>query len=703
MVNAVEIDIDDISIEEDNVSLEAIDIAEINNNLPQSAETDNTIDNIEEEIFIDINNENIEDINYIEEIPLDSDVSDKIDDSEFYIDFEDVNIENIDIPSEINEETPEEGFDENDINSLSTDDVEIVFEGEQKIDEQYEEEALKEATNQEAGDAQLNEIIEECENIVENNIKKLKEKEKEIKEKIRNRNKEILNFTESSDYDYQDIEVIIEETENKDEKENEQQIVKPAEKQQEASIQTDIEVIIEETENKDEKENEQQIVKPIENQQEASIQTDINKKSQQKIKKLIQKGQHKKKRKNKLKRKNKKTPKIQIKPKIQLNIELLDFDCGQDKSDIIVILEKINSSKNVSEAKKPINEQSISVEENVVENTNENIISAENPEEIDETADDSDNTPEIIKPNAESDALDNSNSEEIPEKDNVLTGLQVTDEDDSNESELVEEIETIAGDIFSELEEELDMIDLDNEFAGYYNTEWLDDETIEEKGELEIIEEKTEDQNDEDETSKLTVEELNEYYAKIPKIIVINNNIDIVVNVEPSIETKPAPEKAKEVQEIPKLEEDRIEEIVLEENSDFFGNYEENIENTNEAMTDKVSEDSAIENDKEEKYDFEDEDFRKMRLKQTDEEIIFTDDNGKYFDTYSQIEQNEIENIVNPSLEKASLSDELINDLKEVFQYIDNFFATLPNEKLVEFSNSKYYDKYNLIFDKLGI
>jgi len=55
------------------------------------------------------------------------------------------------------------------------------------------------------------------------------------------------------------------------------------------------------------------------------------------------------------------------------------------------------------------------------------------------------------------------------------------------------------------------------------------------------------------------------------------------------------------------------------------------------------------------------------------------------------------------ALPPDALGNELRDDMRRVLGYLDNLFDELPEERVKEFANSKYYDIYNRLFKELGI
>jgi len=45
----------------------------------------------------------------------------------------------------------------------------------------------------------------------------------------------------------------------------------------------------------------------------------------------------------------------------------------------------------------------------------------------------------------------------------------------------------------------------------------------------------------------------------------------------------------------------------------------------------------------------------------------------------------------------------LKNELKNVLSYMDHLLESLPEEKIEEFAQSEYFDKYKKIFKELGL
>ena len=56
-----------------------------------------------------------------------------------------------------------------------------------------------------------------------------------------------------------------------------------------------------------------------------------------------------------------------------------------------------------------------------------------------------------------------------------------------------------------------------------------------------------------------------------------------------------------------------------------------------------------------------------------------------------------------PEPSGQGVDSEKMDEIKEVLKYIDKLFGDLPTEKIKEFAQSEYYDKYNKLFDELGI
>lgn len=73
--------------------------------------------------------------------------------------------------------------------------------------------------------------------------------------------------------------------------------------------------------------------------------------------------------------------------------------------------------------------------------------------------------------------------------------------------------------------------------------------------------------------------------------------------------------------------------------------------------------------------------------------------------TASKSENSGLKNISNElyNSEEKTISSGLTKEIKSVLAYMDQLLESLPDNKIKEFAESEYFDKYNRIFDELGI
>lgn len=89
-------------------------------------------------------------------------------------------------------------------------------------------------------------------------------------------------------------------------------------------------------------------------------------------------------------------------------------------------------------------------------------------------------------------------------------------------------------------------------------------------------------------------------------------------------------------------------------------------------------------------------------LKESREEILKTDKNLNK--TSSGGLKNISSKINNPeNSDEKKLPPGLTKEIKSVLAYMDQLLESLPDNKIKEFAESEYFDKYNRIFDELGI
>ena len=56
-----------------------------------------------------------------------------------------------------------------------------------------------------------------------------------------------------------------------------------------------------------------------------------------------------------------------------------------------------------------------------------------------------------------------------------------------------------------------------------------------------------------------------------------------------------------------------------------------------------------------------------------------------------------------PEMDETAIDNTLFNDITIILKYMDNLLGDLPEEKIKEFSQSKYFSLYKEVFEKMNI
>ncbi len=378
------------------------------------------------------------------------------------------------------------------------------------------------------------------------------------------------------------------------------------------------------------------------------------------------------------------------------------------------------------------------IEETVVEEVTEEPVIEESV--VEEVADE----PVIdIPETTEDDSLgffDNSDGDDTialsgDELDNMLSNVEITEEEVIEETEIPEELpeETVVEDAAEEvieeplteepiieeetedIPEEIDIEPVSDEiieddiFEPVDNFEIGNEETVAENEE--VLEEPDldnitfEDETEDDLPEEITIEKTD----SIDDILVESSKDDFMNSVNDSTETmEPVEEVIEEIDETVEPVEETEDLAKIEDFDEFMNKDPSAEESLTESNIDYLNEEPA-----EETIAEENEDFPSVDIFDVSEDSGITAEAVPEVDVIDEpaeepvieetaVEEPAVEEAVAPAAEDNA-NEELKKDIKSVLLYMDQLLENLPEEKIVEFAKSEEFSTYKKLFSELGL